>query len=85
MQRKIIDLKKVMLKYHVYQLHDGGHAYEELEDDISAPDNWLLPTEDFQGLWESLLFDSDVKNQLLKYAATTLLFSDRGVDFNIIS
>ncbi|XP_046843692.1 pachytene checkpoint protein 2 homolog [Xenia sp. Carnegie-2017] len=82
---KIIDLKKVMLKYHVYQLHDGGPGYEELEDDISAADNWLLPTEDFQGLWESLLFDSDVKNQLLRYAATTLLFSDRGVDFNIIS
>lgn len=33
-----------MLRYHVYQLHDGGHGYEELEDDISAPDNWLLPT-----------------------------------------
>ncbi|CAB4017301.1 pachytene checkpoint 2 homolog [Paramuricea clavata] len=44
---------------------------------------WII--DEFHGLWESLLFDSDVKHQLLQYAATTLLFSDRGVDNNIIS
>ena len=79
------DLSNSSLQFYVYQLHDGGPSSEELEDDISAANHWLLPAEEFHGLWESLLFDSDVKTQLLQYAATTLLFSDRGVDNNIIS
>ncbi|CAH3154357.1 unnamed protein product [Pocillopora meandrina] len=53
----------------------------------------ILFSEDFHGVWESLIFDSDVKAQLINYAMTTLLFSDRhgitlismGVNSNIIS
>lgn len=80
-----VHFSNVTLHFHVYQLYDGGPSTEELEDDISAANHWLLPSEDFHGLWESLLFDSDVKHQLIQYASTTLLFSDRGVDNNIIS
>ena len=36
-------------------------------------------------MWENLIFDTDVKQQLLNYAQTTLLFSDKGVDSTIIS
>lgn len=32
------------LQFHVYQLHDGGPSTEELEDDISAANHWLLPS-----------------------------------------
>lgn len=80
-----IDFSNFTIHFHVYQLHDGGPSTEELEDDISAANHWLLPSEDFHGIWESLMFDSDVKQQLLQYVSTTLLFSDRGVDSNIIS
>jgi hypothetical protein len=31
------------LQFHIYQLHDGGPGSEELEDDISAANHWLLP------------------------------------------
>lgn len=79
------NLKNCKLAIHVFQLHDDGPATEELEEDIAAANHWLLPSEDFHGVWESLIFDSDVKAQLINYAMTTLLFSDRGVNSNIIS
>ncbi|PFX21678.1 Pachytene checkpoint protein 2-like [Stylophora pistillata] len=79
------NLKNCKLAIHVFQLHDDGPATEELEDDIAAANHWLLPSDDFHGMWESLIFDSDVKAQLINYAMTTLLFSDRGVNSNIIS
>lgn len=82
-----IDKAKSKLHIHVFQLHTEGSASEELEDDeeISAANHWVLPSSEFQGIWENLVFDSDVKKQLLDYAATTLLFSDRGIDANVIS
>jgi hypothetical protein len=44
-----------------------------------------LPCRDLDGLWESLMMAPGVKDALLSYAATTLLFSDRGVDANLVS
>lgn len=79
------NLKNCRLAIHVFQLHDDGPATEELEEEIAAANHWLLPSEDFHGVWESLIFDSDIKAQLINYAATTLLFSDRGVNSNVIS
>jgi len=79
------NLKNSKLAIHVFQLHDDGPATEELEEDIAAANHWLLPCEDFHGIWDSLIFDSDVKAQLINYAMTTLLFSDRGVNSNVIS
>ncbi|XP_066848479.1 pachytene checkpoint protein 2 homolog isoform X5 [Anser cygnoides] len=40
---------------------------------------------EFHGLWESLIYDTEVKSHLLDYVTTTLLFSDRNVDSNLIS
>lgn len=79
------NLKNCKFAIHVFQLHDDGPATEELEEDIAAANHWLLPSEDFHGIWDSLIFDSDVKAQLINYAMTTLLFSDRGVNSNVIS
>ena len=40
---------------------------------------------DFEGLWESLHFDAGVKPRLLRYASSALLFSDAGVDANLVA
>ena len=45
----------------------------------------MLPSLDFDGLWESLVYDSDVKSELLNYASTALSFSEAGVDGNLVS
>lgn len=36
-------------------------------------------------MWESLVFDAQIKSDLLDYVTTTLLFSDRNVNSNLIS
>jgi len=83
----IVDKSKFMIDVHVYQLTCEGAASEEIdeEEEISAANHWILPSKEFDGMWENLIFDTDVKQQLLNYAQTTLLFSDKCVDANIIS
>ncbi|XP_077982391.1 pachytene checkpoint protein 2 homolog [Glandiceps talaboti] len=85
--RQVVDLCTAKLCLHVFQLQGEGSAAEEIDDDddISAANHWVLPSEDFHGLWENLIFDSNVKGELLQYAETTLLFSDKKVDCNVIS
>lgn len=40
---------------------------------------------EFHHLWDTLIYDSDIKQELLDFARTTLRFSDCGVDPNIVS
>mgnify|MGYP001253130978 CR=1 FL=1 len=55
------------------------------EDEIATYREWTLPSRDFHGLWESLVFDTDVKRRLTRYAGNALLFSERGVNPNLIA
>ena len=55
--------------YYIYKLDEGGAAIEDLgEDDqgydIPAATHWVLPTLDFHNLWDTLFFDSDIKEQV---------------------
>ncbi|GFO34031.1 pachytene checkpoint 2-like protein [Plakobranchus ocellatus] len=85
-EKRVIDLTTCTLQVHVFQVHTDGAGSEELdEENISAATHWLLPSAHFHGLWESLVYDEAIKNRLLNYATTTLLFSDKAVDCNIIS
>ena len=50
----------------MYQLHQGGPETEELEDeDLAAANHWVLPAQDFDGVWESLVFDENIKDKVL--------------------
>ena len=71
---------------HVYQLNEDGPGDEmDGEDEIATYREWTLPSRDFHGLWESLVFDTDVKRRLTRYAGNALLFSERGVNPNLIA
>ena len=74
------------LTVNVFQLNEDG-AGEEMdgEDDIATYKEWVLPSRDFHGMWESLVYGDDVKLRLTKYAGNALLFSQRGVDPNLIA
>ena len=54
---------------------------------VAASIHWMLPNkaDGFLGLWESLIFDKNVKEDLLNFASTMLLFSKKEIDQNIIS
>ncbi|XP_056376184.1 pachytene checkpoint protein 2 homolog isoform X3 [Hyla sarda] len=86
--RKPIDLEKCNICIHVFQLNEEGPSAENLEDEseeLVAANHWLLPAVDFHRLWESLIYDSEIKSNLLDYVTTTLLFSDKNVDSNLIA
>jgi hypothetical protein len=52
---------------------------------IPSCTQWLLPSKDFFGLWETLIYDTKVKQTLLDYTQTAMLFSDKCVDKNVIA
>ena len=52
---------------------------------LSVGKMWLLPNKEFNGLWESLEFSSDVKEELLDYCNASLKFSNSQVNHKIIS
>jgi SpoVK/Ycf46/Vps4 family AAA+-type ATPase len=55
------------------------------EEEVAASQQLMLPAVELHGLWESLIYDAELKNQLLQYASTAMLFADRGVDETLIS
>ena len=76
---------------HISQLCDEGVTVSDLDmgdgeesSDVPACQQYSLPAREFHGIWESLVFDSSIKDTLLAYASTAMLFSDRGVDTNLI-
>jgi MoxR-like ATPase len=72
----------------VYTLRGDDELHEETTDEdegLVAFSQWRVPNAEFEGLWESLAFDGDTKPMLLHYAETALLFSDAGIDPNIVS
>ncbi|KAG7364357.1 ATPase central domain containing protein [Nitzschia inconspicua] len=75
---------------HVYVLSEEESCIEELQptggDDewTAGCDNLSLPHTTLEGVWESLVFESEVKRQLLSHAQSALLFSDKRVSSHII-
>ncbi|XP_062169002.1 pachytene checkpoint protein 2 homolog isoform X2 [Alnus glutinosa] len=71
---------------HVFQLSEEGPC-EDLSGDgqLSTFNEWILPAKEFDGMWESLIFESGLKQRLLRYAASALLFSEKGVDPFLVS
>ncbi|XP_063595540.1 pachytene checkpoint protein 2 homolog [Penaeus indicus] len=85
---KEVELSNVMPRYYVYQLECDGPGIEELnegEEEIPAATYWILPAAEFDNYWENLVFDTNIKEELLNYIRTTLLFSDRKICESIIS
>ncbi|XP_077159074.1 pachytene checkpoint protein 2 homolog [Paroedura picta] len=87
-ERQPINLSECSLFTHIFHLNEEGPNTENLEEEnenIIAANHWELPTAEFHGLWESLVYEDKVKSDLLDYVTTTLLFSDRNVDSNLVS
>ncbi|CAM9370228.1 unnamed protein product [Laminaria digitata] len=77
-------------RVHIYRLSQEGPEQEMIdgageEEEINACDQWVLPSASLEGVWESLVLEQGVKNHLLEYASTALLFTGKGVSKNIIS
>ncbi|EXB93902.1 Pachytene checkpoint protein 2-like protein [Morus notabilis] len=71
---------------HVFQLSEEGPC-EELSGDgqLASFNEWILPAKEFDGMWESLIYEPGLKKRLLRYAASALLFTEKGVNPFLIS
>jgi len=83
-----VHLPSAQLTYRVFKLHRQGPEVEEIsqpgEEEVPAAQHWLLPALEFQGAWENLVYDTNIKSELLHFVETSLLLSDRLVDPNIV-
>uniref|UniRef100_A0A7E4VST0 AAA domain-containing protein n=1 Tax=Panagrellus redivivus TaxID=6233 RepID=A0A7E4VST0_PANRE len=75
---------------HVYNVRDGDAfatsvATEDTESATVASHHWELPCKAFDDLWENLIFDDNIKNELLSFVYALLKLSDRGANSNILS
>lgn len=77
---------QIALSLHVFQL-SHEEPDEELDEGEGTPfcKEWALPHRTFQGLWESLYYEDEIKSRLLQFATSALLFSDHGVDPQLIT
>jgi len=77
---------QIALTVHVFQL-SREEPDEELEEGEGTPfcKEWAIPHHSFHGLWESLYYEHEIKRRLLHFATSALLFSDHGVDPQLIT
>ena len=75
------------VRVYVYQLNDEACAEEMVDEqeDIPACKQWMLPSLEFDQQWDSLVFDDNIKSNLLEYAHTTMLFSDKNVNTQLVN
>ena len=72
---------------YLHSLYDEEPAEETAEGDEStvAFQMWSLPALPFDGLWETLLFEEDVKKRLLRYVSSSVHFASMQVDSQVIA
>ncbi|XP_070509839.1 pachytene checkpoint protein 2 homolog [Chironomus tepperi] len=83
-----IDREHVEFYYYEFSEHIDPEleVMEAHDEQITSSMHWILPNRtDLNGLWESLVYDNNLKENLLNFAKTILLFSEMAVDQNIIS
>ena len=59
--------------------------YLEGEEELPVAEQLELPNKYLHGLWESIVIDESIKQQLLSYSCTSILFAESQIDPNIIS
>lgn len=88
-----IPIAQARLEIHVYQPSSSDIVDEfsaadpgsDEGDETTAASVAELPNRSLDGVWDSLVYEDDIKAKLLNYIYTTLLFSDASVDFNLVS
>jgi hypothetical protein len=89
-----VPLDEVSLVIHIYQPPSSSRlidfstspdADEDGDSDVPAASVLHLPSRSLEGIWDSLIYEGNIKEKLLSYIHSTMLFSDAAVDFNIVT
>lgn len=87
----LVDVKLDEHNVHFYRLNSDGAMNQCLSVDDNSGESaigsllWQLPCSEFENLWENLVYDSDLKNELMSYVHALIQLSDRGADMKIIN
>ncbi|XP_034949321.1 pachytene checkpoint protein 2 homolog [Chelonus insularis] len=82
------EYERPQFEFFIYRLNSEEVAIETMKNDteeLPVSSHWILPCQEFHGLWESLHYESKLKENLFKYIETAMEFSEKNVDPNIIS
>lgn len=84
-----VDYSNDNVNWHVYKLDLKGPQNDVCEDDTGTEVNlatlWMLPSIDIHNTWENLIYNNNIKENLLNYAYAMMEFSKKGVNQKIIS
>jgi hypothetical protein len=72
--REALNMESITLNIHLYRLH-SEIVFKDDEQDIQNMQVYELPSIAFEGLWESLIYDQNVKGKLMSYMNSALTFS----------
>ena len=83
---KPISTTECLFRIHIYELSDEqsfdrvSSNPSDASEEITAASETALPSQNLEGLWESLYYEPDIKSKLLDYIYSTIDFSDADVD-----
>lgn len=81
----VLILVAELVDVFVYRLSEEEVSQEEdASGEVAKYQLQPLPHRDFHGLWEHLVYDADIKNDLLNYVYTAMLFSEKKVNPHVI-
>eukprot|EP00093_Oithona_nana_P013860 13860.XXX_250865_249324_1 [CDS] Oithona nana genome sequencing. len=72
---------------HFYKLNPFVHGIDsqiEISEEVNAAHTHLLPSTELEELWESLLYDSNIKEESLRYVETAMIASECNIDPKLI-
>ncbi|XP_012285210.1 pachytene checkpoint protein 2 homolog [Orussus abietinus] len=87
-EKNQITVANAEVRVYVYRLEQEDGAIETMQNDseeVPVSSHWILPAQEFYGLWENLYYDSDIQENLLHFVETMMVYSDRRVNPNIIN
>uniref|UniRef100_A0A1A9UCP2 AAA+ ATPase domain-containing protein n=1 Tax=Glossina austeni TaxID=7395 RepID=A0A1A9UCP2_GLOAU len=76
----LFTLQRRPMELEMFDSEAGGDS-----ESIPASNHWLLPSSQFMGLWENLLFEPGLKESLLKFALSALALAQHQVDPNVLA
>ena len=78
--------RRYPLEIVVYKLSEEGMA-EEFDDsgEATTASHWVLPAKEFDGMWDSLIYDSSIKSNLVNYVQVAMQLADAGVDEHLVA
>ncbi len=77
-----------IFKYYIYHLNYESVSDEQMdstEEQLPSAQHTILPSNQFHGLWESLVFENNIRDQLLNFVLTSLIFADKKVNNKLIN